>query len=145
MSKQSKQSPVASGQSPAILHSSIAEQTIDTSTARKFAESLTPDEMRHAAVSLRSGHGDVETFEEAREDIAGLLEYAADLRTAAADYALLVSGFCAGVLRWEAGTRELCVGGLRYQSPVDKFGVPGVHNLLRGELRKALGKSEVSA
>lgn len=44
--------------------------------------------------------------------------------------------------RWEAGTREFCVLGLRYSCKVDGVGLPEISDNLRTVLRRAFTESE---
>lgn len=64
----------------------------------------------------------------------------AALVAAAPDHAMLAQAMCLGLARWEpfehdATRGEVCVGGLRWASRKDQFGVPELH----GSIRSALG------
>jgi hypothetical protein len=65
----------------------------------------------------------------------------ARLIASAPDHALIAAAIVAGVARWEffTGDRsrgEICVGGLRYSSKLDEFGVPELNEITRAALSR---------
>ncbi len=69
------------------------------------------------------------------------------LELLADDHALIAAALCRGAARWRSflatpNRGEVCVGGVRYSSTLDRFGVPQLHELLRRDLRKAMGQHQ---
>jgi hypothetical protein len=68
----------------------------------------------------------------------------ANLIAAAPDHAMLASALVAGLARWEpfagsgAPSGELCVGGFRYCTTLDEFGVPVLADHTRAALTRAV-------
>lgn len=65
----------------------------------------------------------------------------AKLIAAAPDHALYAAAITTGIARWEpweqAGKGEVCVGGMRYATSLDDFGVPELSENIRLAIRNA--------
>lgn len=90
----------------------------------------------YEVVGVEGLYGDIET------DIAN-----AHLIAAAPDHALFSSALVAGKIRWEAFAGnaehgEICVGGMRWATKLDEFGVPVLTENTRAAIAKATGQTE---
>lgn len=70
----------------------------------------------------------------------------ARLIAAAPDHSLFGAAVCAGKARWEAWSGsdcrgEVCVGGMRYATNLDEFGMPVLYDAIRAAIAKARGGS----
>ena len=70
----------------------------------------------------------------------------ARLIAAAPDHALVARALAAGVARWELFTNaeqsgELCIGGMRYVTQLDEFGVPELSDHTRHALAAGTGSA----
>lgn len=54
------------------------------------------------------------------------------------DHTLVLRALIQGAARWDRGTGEICVGGLRYGTRPDKFGCPTLWDDLREALTAAI-------
>lgn len=67
----------------------------------------------------------------------------ARLIAAAPDHAAIAWSVCTGVARWESFASgaggEFCIGGMRYATKLDAFGVPAMNDSMRAAIAKATG------